>query len=41
MCFTTQDFAGAGSDVAANDRDLALPRRVHQWVSYLTTQVVR
>jgi hypothetical protein len=38
MCFTTQEFASAGSDAGADGRDLALPRRVYKWVSYLTTQ---
>jgi hypothetical protein len=38
MCFTTQDFAGPASDVAADGRDLERLQRLRKWVSHLTTQ---
>jgi hypothetical protein len=38
MCFTTQDSAGAGSDVAGDGGDLERLERLRKWVSHLTPQ---
>ena len=41
MPLTTQDFAGVVMDAIAGGRDLRPPRPFGEWVSYLTTQIVR